>query len=314
MVPMLTVKLAVVTVNYGSAPYVLDMLAALVPELEALEDATVWIVDNHSPDDSVAVLRAAFAERGYGDRVRLLESPVNGGFGAGNNVGIRAALALDPPPDAFYLLNPDARPTPGTVRAFVEFLAAHPEAGVVGGPLYSSDGSLQCAAFRFPTFLGELEGCARIGVLTRLLPEHRVPMDHTPAARAVDWVSGANLVVRRDVLERVGTFDEGFFLYFEEVDLCRRVREAGFGVWYVPEAGVVHLHGVTTGMGSPHRRLPRYWFESRRRCYRKAYGAAGALAMDAAALGGTALHRLAERVKRRPPDPPHFIGDLLRYR
>lgn len=314
MVPIPTVKLAVVTVNYASARYVLDMLTALVPTLEALGDATAYVVDNQSPDDSVAVLRAAFAERGYGDRVRLLESPVNGGFGAGNNVAFRAGLALDPPPDAFYLLNPDATPAPGTPRAFVDFLDAHPEVGLVGGPLHSPDGSLQCTAFRFPTVLGELESRVRLGPVTRLLRGHRISMDEMTAPCAVDWVSGANLVVRREVLERVGTFDEGFFLYFEEVDLCRRVREAGYGVWYLPDAGVVHLHGVTTGMGQTHRRLPRYWFESRRRCYRKAYGSAGAFAMDLAALGGEAVHRVRDLVKRQPPDPPHFIGDLLRYR
>ena len=305
-------KLVVVTVNYGAARHVLHALEALVPQLEALGEAEAWVVDNRSPDDSVAVLRAAIAERGWGGVVRLLESPVNGGFGAGNNLAFRRGLALPSPPEVFYLLNPDATPDPGAVAAMLDFLERHPEVGVAGGRLRDPDGSTQCSTFRFPTLWSELEGHAQLAVLSRLLRDRRVHLDPPTREAPVDWVSGASMMIRREVLLRAGLFDENFFLYFEEVDLCRRVREAGYGIWFVPGASVEHLSGVTTGVGDRRRRVPRYWFESRSHYHRKTSGELGLWAYHAVALLGACLHRLRELVGRKAFEKPHFVRDLLR--
>jgi GT2 family glycosyltransferase len=121
------------------------------------------------------------------------------------------------------------------------------------------------------------------------------------------------MIVRRRVLEEVGLFDEDFFLYFEEVDLCRRIRAAGFEIYFVPEASVSHLSGATTGMGVRSRRLPRYWYQSRAHYYRKAAGPFGARLYDVVAVAATCLRRLRELVGRKPPRSPGFLRDFIRY-
>ena len=131
-----------------------------------------------------------------------------------------------------------------------------------------------------PSPLGELEAAAGLGVLTRLLRRFAVSPPPTNAAQECDWVSGACMAVRREVFDSVGLFDEGFFLYFEEVDFCRRARQAGWACWCLADARVVHFEGASTGIRTARRRLPSYWFASRRRFFLKAYGAAGLIAAD----------------------------------
>ena len=129
-------NLTVVIVNYGTARHVLKNLEALVPELRKLGDnARCWIVDNCSTDDSVSIITKAIDKNNYSDCVDLIPFPLNGGFGAGNNVAIRKALSLDTPPDYFYLLNPDAIVHPGTLKKLATYLKRHENVGVVGGPL-----------------------------------------------------------------------------------------------------------------------------------------------------------------------------------
>lgn len=307
-------KLVVVTVNYGAAQHVLKSLEQLVPQLRQLGDAEAWVVDNRSPDDSVAVLREGIAARGLGDRARLIESPVNGGFGAGNNVAFRQAMASADPPELFYLLNPDAIPDAGCVAALVAFMDQHPEVGIAGGRLRSPDGADQPSTFRFPTLWSEIESNLRLGVVSRLLHERIVHMSPPPAHnRAVDWVSGASMVIRRRVLEQVGLFDEQFFLYFEEVDLCRRVRDAGHEIWFVREAAVEHVGGLTTGVQDRSRRMPRYWFESRAHYLRKSMGDSGLQLSNVLAATCFSLHRARQALGGRRQENPHFLRDFVKF-
>jgi N-acetylglucosaminyl-diphospho-decaprenol L-rhamnosyltransferase len=308
------VKVIVVTVNYGAARHVLNMLDALMPQIASIEGgAEAWVVDNQSPDDSVQVLRVELAKRNYQSRVRCIESPVNGGFGAGNNIAIRQALALPSPPEFIHLMNPDAVPSPHCVQTQLEFLEKHPAVGLVGGELRGVDGSLFVTAFRYPTALAEFERYAGLGVVSRVLQSHRIAFGQLDQACPVDWVSGANMMIRRSAIERVGLFDENFFLYFEEVDLCRRMKAAGFPVYFVPNASVTHLSGATTGVGDPRRRLPKYWFQSRCHYYRKAAGDVGLFAANAAAVCGLTIRRLREFVSRSDCYSPGLLRDLLRY-
>ncbi|BAP57691.1 glycosyl transferase, group 2 family protein [Thioploca ingrica] len=306
-------KLLVITVNYTSAEHVLRCLDKLIPQLEAIGDAIMWIVDNNSPDNSIHVLREGIAAREMGHIVRLIESPVNGGFGAGNNIAFREALELPSPPLYFYLLNPDSIPDPGTVAALLNFMVAYPHVGVIGGALRDQQNCLQCSTFRFPSLLSEIEYHLKLGIMTKLLRNHQVSMETPKQAMPVDWVTGANMMIRREVIEQVGLFDENFFLYWEEVDLCRRVRDAGYEIYFVPHAIVLHISGVTTGMTSPNRRIPKYWFDSRAYYLKKTFGPGSLIVFNLIVAGCISLHRMRQYLLGREMESPHFMRDFVRY-
>lgn len=307
-------KLLVVTVNYCSAEHVLRSMEGIARELESIGDAELWIVDNDSPDGSGQTIADAIAARTLGARVRLIPSPVNGGFGAGNNVAIRMALARPDPPEFFYLLNPDASPAPGAIRSLLDCFAKRPEVGIAGGRLVDPDGSPQSSTFRFPSLASEIEANLRFGPVTRLFARRTVHMTPAPAEdSAVDWVSGSSMMIRRSALERAGLFDEGYFLYFEELDLCRRVREQGFEIRFVQRAVVTHVQGVTTGLAGTAARVPAYWFASRRRYLRKFHGAIGLWLFNAAAIACFSLHRCRQFLLRRDMESPRFLRDFLRH-
>jgi hypothetical protein len=308
----LGLKLLTIIVNYRTAPYVLESLEALLPQLDALGNAHTWVVDNKSPDDSLEVLERGIRERGFGDRVRLIASPVNEGFGAGNNVALREALALDDPPEYFYLLNPDAVVDPGAVRALVDHLDQHPRVGIAGSYVHDPDGTPHCSSFRFPSVWSEVEAGFRLGMVTRLLRDKTVYMEVPEQTCSVDWVTGASFVARREMFEQVGVFDEGFFLYFEETDLCRRARLAGWDVSFVREASVGHAKSVSTGV-SEERRTPPYWFASRRRYLEKAYGPGYQWAASVAWTLGFATFRVQQRLRRKKTVEPHMLEDFWRH-
>ncbi len=125
-------------------------------------------------------------------------------------------------------------------------------------------------------------------------------------------------MVRRAVFDSVGLLDEEYFLYYEEVDFCLRARAAGWCCWYVPDSRVVHLVGQSSGVTGDRReqrRVPRYWFESRSRYFRKHHGRMYALAADLAWLTAFSLWRMRRSIQRQPdPDPPGLLGDFVRFR
>ncbi len=307
------IKLLVVTVNYRAADQIVERLGNVTQQLRALGDAALWIVDNKSPDDSLRVLTEAIAARGAADVVRVIASPENGGFGAGNNVAFREALALPDRPDYLYLLNPDAAPDPGAIERLVQFMDSHPQVGIAGGAIRDPDSVLQASTFRFPSMFSEIETSLQFGPVTRLLESRRVSMPTPREATFVDWVSGASMILRREVLERAGLFDEGFFLYWEEVDLCRRARAAGFEISYVPDAAIVHVAGGTTGFHQPRSRVPRYWFESRAHFYRKTLGPWKLLALNLVAASCVTLRRIREAVTGRAMERPHYLRDFIEF-
>jgi GT2 family glycosyltransferase len=306
-------KLLVVIVNYKTALLALRAAEAALADVRALGGA-IAIVDNDSGDGSLATLRDGIASGRFGSTVEVIAAEKNGGFGYGNNVAIRRALASSDPPQYVYLLNPDAMPDPGAIRTLVEFLDAHPEVGIAGSHIHNPDGSTHVSAFRFPSPIGELEGTLRLGLATKLFDRWSVwnlPCDET--AR-VDWVSGASTMIRRDVLDQVGLFDENFFLYFEETDLCRRAAEAGWQTWFVHEASVEHEVGVATGIKDTKRRTPPYWFASRRYYFLKQGGRGELWLANLLWMAGFSLWRLRRRLQAKPdPDPPQMLADFVRH-
>jgi hypothetical protein len=156
----------------------------------------------------------------------------------------------------------------------------------------------------------------RFGPVSRLLRRWAVAQRMGSSPQRIDWVCGASMMIRPAVLAAVGGFDENYFLYFEETDLCRRAARAGFQTWYVPDSRVMHIRGQSTGvtdMTLGPRRLPAYWFESRRRYFATSFGTGWCIAIDIAALLASSLGTLKEiAVGRGRAVVPHFLRDLLR--
>lgn len=307
--------LRIVIVNYRCAALTLDCLASLAPQVAGRPGWRVVVTDNASGDGSAERLAAAVAGRGWSSWAEVLPLPTNGGFAAGNNAALRPALAEPDPPRHLLLLNPDTIVRPGALDALVGFLDAHPEVGIAGSRLEDPDGTPQVSAFRFFSVLGELEAGLRLGLATRLLSRWVVWRPPADAPHPADWVSGACLLVRREVFEAVGLLDEGYFMYYEETDFCRRARDAGWPCWYVPAARVVHLVGRSTSDGAADgpRRLPPWWYRSRRRYLRAHLGPLRSRLADLAWLGGYVLFRARAALQRKPVhDPPRLLGDFVR--
>jgi N-acetylglucosaminyl-diphospho-decaprenol L-rhamnosyltransferase len=310
----------VVIVNYRTARLTTECLGSLAVEAAGDPSMRVVVVENDSQDGSAEVIQDAIAERKYSAWASMIRAPRNGGYAYGNNLALRAALAganVGEPPRHFLLLNPDSQVRRGAVRELVDFLDHHPSVGLAGSCLENPDGTLWSTAFRFPSILSELEGGARLGLLSRLLSRWAVPVAMGgEQAERVDWLPGASMMVRREVFETIGLLDEQFFLYYEETDFCLRAQRAGWPCWYVPQSRVMHIAGQSTGVtdrtAKPKRR-PQYVFDSRHRYFHKNHGALYAVLADAAWTAGLLSFRIRRALQQKPDrDPPHLLLDTLR--
>lgn len=216
------------------------------------------VVDNCSADGSAAMVRAEFPA------AELLALDYNAGFAQGTNIGLRhlgaggwgleAGLpnSQPPAPDRYILiLNPDTEVRPGAIEALVAFLAAHPRVGMVGPRLLNPDGTAQAAAFRFPNpIMTALDlfppGEVLPGRLYGSWWHGRYPQERGEAPFPIDHPLGACMLLRPEVVAQVGGFDEGYFMYSEEIEWCWRIRAAGWAIWQEPAARVVHVGGAAT--------------------------------------------------------------------
>ena len=307
----------VVIVNYRTAALVTNCLRSLAPEVAANPGTRVEVIDNDSGDGSLEAIAQAIESCGWSAWARASSSGLNGGFAFGNNVAIQRALESEQVPDIFWLLNPDTEVRPGALEAMVGFMRERPEAGIVGSAIAEEGEDLWPFAFRFPSLLSEFESGLQLGLVTRLLRRHVVAQRMTEQPTKVDWVSGASVLVRRELFESIGLMDEGFFLYFEETDFCLRAARAGWACWYAPLGLVMHIAGQSTGVTSKREvqiRRPRYWFESRRRYFAKNHGWWYAAAADLLWMSSHASWRLRRIVQRKhDPDPPRLLADFLRH-
>jgi len=208
--------LLTVILNWRTPDMTLRSADAALREMQGIPGA-LTIVDNDSGDGSFEELSVAVAARGRDQLetpVRVIQSGRNGGFGAGNNVGIRAGLPAGFPggarPDYVYILNSDAFPDAGAIRALYDHLNANPITGFVGSYIHGDDAAPHRTAFRFPSIFGEFEASIRFGPVSRLLSRHIVAQPIPDATGRVDWLAGASLMMRQDVLDVVGLFDEKF--------------------------------------------------------------------------------------------------------
>lgn len=305
----------IVIVNFRTADLVVECLRSLATQAGDLGGGQVSVIDNASGDGSVPKLTHAIEREGWSSWAQVMPQDRNGGFSFGNNAGIRSALASSKYVDYVLLLNPDTIARPGAVKTLVDFMDAHPNVGIAGSLLENAAGGVDCSAHRNHSPLSELDTGARLGLIARLLERYVVSPPPRNEAHACDWVSGASMMIRREVFEQIGLMDEGYFLYFEEMDFCCQARTAGWSVWYLPGSRVVHLEGASTGIQVGAKRRAGYWYDSRRRFFIKHHGIAGLLLADTLwALGR--MSYLFRRFFRLGSfgvdnDPKWFMFDLL---
>jgi GT2 family glycosyltransferase len=269
------VDLSIVIVAWNVRDLVLDCLES-IREAKLGMSYEVIVVDNGSADGTVEAVRASYPD------TRVLALPKNIGFGAGNNRGLEVMRGRHA-----VLLNSDTIVLPDGLEACVAFLDAHPEVGVVGPQLLNPDRSKQNCIHNSPTLVSELVGQS---LLRRLFPrrypskriDYRAPLE-------VEAVLGACLFVRREVIAQVGLIDEDYFFFLEETDWCHRIRAAGWKIYHLPDAFVVHLYGASTKKKVPLRTRIEY-YRSRDTFFRKnrgpgAYRALRAIVMAKILLG-----------------------------
>jgi len=252
-------------------------LATLLPEIHGLS-ARVVVVDNNSGDNSASVIQEWIAAQDNGGLVLFVQSTVNSGFAGGNNTGIRALQA-----QSYLLLNSDTLVRPGAIRQILENADMHPEAGLISPRLEWPDGNAQQSCFRFHTPYRELMAAAQTGLIDRWLARYVVAMPVQQGVARPQWTSFACVLIRDEVLQKIGLLDEGYFMYFEDAEFCYRARKAGWDIVHNPNAHIVHLRGGSSPVKERTRQrksLPRYYYESRSRFYFQLNGWAGLTAAN----------------------------------
>lgn len=226
-------KFSIITVNYASWPYTLRCIDSLYGT--GYEDFEVVVVDNDQESVPPEIPHP----------VRLIRNPENVGFARACNQGILASEG-----EYVVLINPDTLVEGDFFEGLEGFFDQNPGAGVAGTRIVDDEGNLQLSARKELDFFSGFLG--RTSLLTRLFPKNPLLKRLFPAAQklsgptVVDWVSGACMIIRRRTLEEIGPIDERFFMYFEDADLCRRAREAGWLVYYLPQVEVLHHTGASS--------------------------------------------------------------------
>jgi GT2 family glycosyltransferase len=222
--------LSIVIVSYNTQEMLRACLRALPAATDGLSIET-FVVDNNSPDGSADMVAAEFPG------VRLIANKDNPGFARANNQALRLSAGRH-----VLLLNPDTEAEPGSLTTLVRYLDDHPDAGAVGPKLLNTDGSLQHSGRLFPTAWSEFVFHSGLANLNRAKFERELiyGRDNFDVEWEVDSVTGACILARRAVMEQVGMLDEDFFMFYEEIEWCWRIRQAGWKIVYAPQARVVH--------------------------------------------------------------------------
>lgn len=265
-------KVCAVIVNYRTADLTRQCIASLAPQLESGRDLVV-VVDNASGKGEAERLASIAADPVGKGLARIVLGERNGGFSAGNNAGIAAVKA-----DFYLLTNSDTVFLEGAVQALLEAMERNPKAGIASPRLEFAEGGAQVSCFRYHTPLSEAIRSAGTGVVTRMLAGRNVPVQPVAGPSHPEWTSFACVLVRASAMEAVGPMDEGFFMYYEDVDYCRRMRAMGYDIVNWPASRVVHLQGRSSDFDSRARErkpLPDYYYHSRARYYLKYYGRTG---------------------------------------
>lgn len=243
------ITLSIIIVNYNAGEYLLECLRSLEKAKSEI-DFDIWVVDNASEDQSIKIARKEFPQVNY------IQNKANLGFGKANNIAIKQTES-----EFILLLNPDSEIKPGTLIYTLDYLKNHPEVGAISCKVEKEDGTIDWASHRgFPTpwasFLYFMIGDDKLYHLT----DRSMDKPHE-----VDAIAGAFFLSKREILEKVGLFDEDYFLYAEDIDLCYRIKRAGFKIMYLPAVKVIHHKGISSGIKQHSQEVSAASMKSRKR-------------------------------------------------
>ena len=263
MTPPFDVDVSIIIVSWNVRRYVEQCLNALyaIPDSPTRE---IFVVDNASTDGTADCVAASYPH------VRLIRNSENVGFARANNQAIPLCRGR-----YLFLLNPDTEVLPHAVERLKKFLDEHPKVGVVAPQLLNSDRTIQPSCRTFPTILSHLWNCTFLDALfpkSRIFGRYRMTGWNHTETRSVDQPMGAALVVRSEAVADAGMMDPAYFLLFDEVDWCLRIKKKGWEIFYLPDAQVIHHGGKSFGQ-RPNASNGKVFTESRNIYYSKHYGA-----------------------------------------
>lgn len=298
-------KLLIVITSYRAKELTVDCLVSLEDEVKTTPGISVGICDNGNEDDTFDYLNAAIAEHGWQDWVYTRRVTPNRGFPGGNNVILEEALASGEDYDYYMLLNADTIVRPGAIQQLIDAIESEEGIGIACPRLEWPDGEPQISCFNYISPVSEFIDAARTGPITKLLNRWHVPLPVSDAPMEMEWGSFAAALIRKEVLEEVGVLDEGYFLYFDDVDYGRMARNKGWRIKYFPEPRIVHLIGRSNPveeLTALRKRKPAYWYEARAHYFKKFYG--GRIGLFLANMGwyaGRSISFLRERLGSKEP-------------
>ena len=305
-------SVGVSVVNYRTPELTIKCLESLQLVDTGRIELTVAVVDNDSQDGSADKIESAIQLNGWEDWVQLVRAPKNGGFSYGNNRAIEALGDVE----FIWLLNSDTEIRAGACEKLIDFLLDNSGTGVAGSRLEDPDETAQVSTFNFPSPLGELVMTANLGLLSKMFAQRVEARAIADLPERVDWLAGASMMIRSEVIREIGLMDEEYFLYYEEVDYCFDIYRHGYDIWYVPESRVVHHVGASTGVTTRKakaKRRPDYWFQSRHHFFIKNYGYWGAVMADFFWVVGRSTWELRKLIQRKEDfGPDRFFADFLR--
>lgn len=231
------IEVSIIVISLNTRELLQECLASIVEETHNLTTET-FVVDNGSTDGSIEMVEREFPH------VRLIQSDINLGFGVANNVALKQARGR-----YFVLLNSDAFFTPGSLHRSIQHMDETPQCGLGGALLQYRNGGWQPSAKTFHSIVGDLTvltGLADKFPKSRFFGQMSRTWTDESQPASVDWVPGAFAIIRPSALVTIGLFDPRFFLYYEEVDLCFRIKQAGLEIWYWPDVLIIHLGGQSS--------------------------------------------------------------------
>lgn len=290
-------RLLVVIINYKTPQLVSDALTSLSKQIEPSLDNIV-IVDNASQDNSVDEIRDFIQTKGWGAWVKVIPSLLNGGFSAGNNIGIQSIDAK-----YYLLLNSDAFIREYALKSLLACAESDSSLGIIGPRLEWPDGSQQVSCFYNLSPANSFLHSAKIGMFTKLfklfnIREVAIPIEQHETAKP-NWLSFACVLLNGKMIKEIGLMDEGYFMYREDNDYCRRAINAGWALKFEANSRVVHLNNGSSNQSSV-KRLPKYYFSSRTRYFLKYYGRMGLFVANIFWCFGRVLSLLREVLFHKP--------------
>ncbi len=263
-------ELCVIILNYRRAELTITCLESIEQQITDDPDRCVVVVDNASDDGSADAIGKAIEERNWKSWCTLIKNEINAGFAAGNNLGFQSVNAK-----TYLLLNSDTQLLPGAIDRLLKTANKRPEVGMIGPRLQGPDGEPQISCFRYRSPINEFLNAASTSVIDRILHFCDIAIPLTDKASEPSWLSFACILIRREVVDQIGPMDDEYFMYFEDIDYCRRARKAGWIILNDPEAKAIHHRGGSSSVKTAlakRDRVPRYYYESRSRYFAKFYG------------------------------------------